>query len=277
MKKIIVMAILGVSTLLANAQSTETSSNRIRLVRNATLTLNYAGRKILVDPMFLPKGSMGSIWGKAKSPMVELPAPVKEIIQDVELVLVTHNHPDHFDTVASNALDKSIKLINQPSDSDFFKKQGFTNAVPLEKSVVWNGITITRTEAQHGTGEVLQMMGKGSGYVLQALNQPTVYIVGDAVWTQEIYQNIQKFQPDYIIMNSGGAVFPKFPATPILIDADEAMALVQESGKAKVIAVHMDAIDHCLTTREMLKAKAKEFKVDRQKLLIPEDGEVIAL
>lgn len=271
------MAILGVSTLSANAQNAEKSKANVRLIRNATLMLNYAGQKILVDPMLMPKGAMRSIRGEVKSPMVELPATVEEITHDVSLVLVTHNHPDHFDTVASNALNKSLKFINQPSDGEFFKKQGFINAVSLEKSIVWNGITITRTEAQHGTGQVLQMMGKGSGYVLQANNQPTVYIIGDAVWTQQIYDNIQKFQPDYIIVNSGGAVFPKFPSTPIIMDAEQTMALVQESGKAKVIALHMDAIDHCLTTREVLKAKAKEFKVDTEKLLIPEDGEVIEL
>lgn len=271
------MAILGISTLSANAQNAETAKVNVRLIRNATLTLNYAGQKILVDPLFLSKGTLRSFRGEIKNPMVELPAPIEEIIHEVSLVLVTHNHPDHFDSVASDVLNKSVKFINQPSDGEFFKKQGFINAVSLEKSIVWNDITITRTEAQHGTGQLLQMMGKGSGYVLQANNQPTVYIIGDAVWTQEIYENIQKFQPDYIIVNSGGAVFTKFPATPIIMDAEQTMSLVQESGKAKIIAVHMDAIDHCLTTREVLKAKAKEFKVDNQKLLIPKDGEVIEL
>ncbi|MBX3242276.1 MAG: MBL fold metallo-hydrolase [Chitinophagaceae bacterium] len=277
MRQLIIIAILGLSGLLVNAQSSGTAQPSLRFIRNATLTLNYAGHKILVDPLLLPKGSMGSIWGKAKSPMVELPIPVEEIIHDVDLVLVTHNHPDHFDTVASSVLNKSIKLINQPKDKDFFNKQGFVNAESLEESLIWKGITITRTNAQHGTGEILLRMGNGSGYVLQALNQPTIYIVGDAVWTEDINQNIKRFQPDYVIVNSGGAVFPKFPATPILMDADETMALIQESGEAKVIAVHMDAIDHCLTTRDILKAKAKDFKIDSQKLLIPDDGETLEL
>ncbi|MGL4909069.1 MAG: MBL fold metallo-hydrolase, partial [Bacteroidales bacterium] len=73
------------------------------------------------------------------------------------------------------------------------------------------------------------------------------------------------------------ALFSNFEATPIIMDDIQTMALIQESGNAKVIAVHMDAIDHCLTTRIKLKKKAVEFNVAKEKLLIPSDGEVIRL
>lgn len=55
------------------------------------------------------------------------------------------------------------------------------------------------------------------------------------------------------------------------------MSLKQESNNAKVIAIHMNAIDHCRTTKAILKAKAQESNVTEGKLLIPQDGEVIVL
>src|SRR5687768_1242271 len=93
----------------------------IQLVRNATLILQYNGFKILVDPMFFPKGAFDPIAGKARNPMVDLPVPIGEIINDLDLVLVTHTHPDHFDPVASESLNKSLKLFNQPADEAYFQ------------------------------------------------------------------------------------------------------------------------------------------------------------
>lgn len=93
--------------------------------------------------------------------------------------LVTHTHVDHFDPAASNALVKTVQLLNQPTDKDFFTKEGFTKANVLESSTDWDGIRIQRVDAQHGSGKVLEMMGKTSGFILTAKNQPTIYIVGD--------------------------------------------------------------------------------------------------
>ena len=95
----------------------------MQLVRNASLIVHYAGKKILVDPMFSPKGAFDSFAGKERNPTADLPMPVDEIIKDLDLVLVTHTHPDHFDPVASEILNKSIKLFHQPADIDFLKKQ----------------------------------------------------------------------------------------------------------------------------------------------------------
>lgn len=277
MKRILLISFLSVLTLASFGQNGNEKKPGVRLIRNATLTITYGGHKILIDPMFTPKGKMGSITGKVESPMVDLPMPINEIVEDVDLVLLTHNHPDHIDAFALDALDKSVKFFVQPEDIQLPTQAGFSNAEVINKSVNWEGISITRTRAQHGTGRVLKEMGPGSGYVLQAANLPTLYIVGDAVWTQEIYQNIDTYKPDYIILNSGGAAMPGFDATPIIMDADQAMSLIQESGNAKIIAVHMDVIDHCYTTRRVLKAKAKEFNIGSDKLIIPADGEVVDL
>jgi L-ascorbate metabolism protein UlaG (beta-lactamase superfamily) len=141
----------------------------------------------------------------------------------------------------------------------------------------WHGIQIHRLEAEHGSGEVLKMMGETSGFVLQAQNQPTIYIVGDAIWTDKIKQNIAKYKPDYIIVNSGGALVTGFENTPILMDEEQTMALLAASGKATVIAVHMDALDHCRTSRASLRKKADAQHVSPKKLLIPQDGETVEL
>lgn len=277
MTKVLLALAITLSASLSFAQTNLDKEPSLQLIRNATLVLEYAGKKILVDPMLSPKGDIESWAGIETNPTVELTMPVNEIVKDLDLVLVTHTHDDHFDKAASKILDKSIELMNQPADKAFFEKEGFSNAVVLDNNTLWNDISITRIEAQHGTGEVLEMMGKTSGFVLEAKNHPTVYIVGDAIWTEDIKKTIKKFEPDYIVVNSGGAQIQGFENTPIIMDEMETMTLIGESGKAKVIAVHMDALDHCRTTRNSLSQKAAEFNIGADKLMIPQDGEVITL
>lgn len=121
------------------------------------------------------------------------------------------------------------------------------------------------------------MMGKTSGFVLSAKNQPTIYIMGDAIWTDEIRNNITRIKPDFIIVNSGGARIKGFEELPIIMDEMQTMALVAASGNAKVIAVHMDALDHCRTTRASLRKEADKNGVSKNKLIILEDAEILNL
>lgn len=80
-----------------------------------------------------------------------------------------------------------------------------------------------------------------------------------------------------LVVNSGGAVIKGYENTPILMNEEQTMTLIKESGKAKVITVPMDALDHCFTTRASLKKKAAELKISSDKLLIPDDGDIIQL
>jgi L-ascorbate metabolism protein UlaG (beta-lactamase superfamily) len=272
--------LLGAALLISIVSFGQPKTNKkptLRLIRNATLVIEYAGKKILVDPMLSSKGAFESFAGIEKNPTVELKMSVKEIFDEVDMVLVTHTHVDHFDPAASSALVKSVQLLNQPADKAFFTKEGFTQAKVLDSSTDWDGILIQRVDAQHGSGKVLEMMGKTSGFILTAKMQPAIYIVGDGILTEDIIKNIKKFNPDYIVVNSGGAFIPGFEANPILMDDVQTMALIRESGKAKVIAVHMDALDHCRTSRAKLSQKASEMNIEKTKLIIPQDGEVINL
>lgn len=277
MKKVLLLLAITLPATMLFGQTSTVTKPSIQLVRNATLLIEYGGKKILVDPMLSPKGAIESWAGIERNPTIELKMPVENIVKDVDMVIVTHTHEDHFDKVASKVLDKSVELMIQSADQDFFQKEGFGNVTVLDESKLWNGIMIYRLDGAHGSGEVLEMMGKTSGFILKAKNQPTVYIVGDAIWTDEIKKNIKKFKPDYIVVNSGGALIKGFENTPIIMNEAQTMTLIGGSGKAKVIAVHMDALDHCRTTRSSLRKKADQLNISKDKLIIPQDAEVIML
>ena len=277
MKKIITSILFFATVIVAQAQKRPTQKSSIQLVRNATLILQYGGHKILVDPMLSPKGAIESWAGIAKNPTVDIQMPMHQITDGVELVLVSHTHADHFDEAANNILSKSVKIINQPADKPFFNSKGFINAETLENKMKWDNITIERVNGEHGSGKVLEMMGKASGFILSALGEPTIYIMGDAIWNEQIKNNIIRIKPDIIVVNSGGAQIKGFENIPIIMDEKQTMELVKASGKAKVIAVHMDALDHCRTTRLVLNAEAKKNNLAKDKLVILKDTEIYSL
>src|SRR5690606_35312548 len=130
--------------------ATPAAPTSVRLIRSSTLVIRYKGQKILLDPMFSAKGSFPSFAGRAENPTIDLKVPVDEVLDELDFVLVTHTHPDHFDQAASNILDKGIPLFHQPSDEEYFKYELFRNARSILERIVYKGIEIIRVEAQHG-------------------------------------------------------------------------------------------------------------------------------
>ena len=249
----------------------------LQLIRNATIKIKYDGKTILVDPMFSPKDTFDPFAGIARNPTVDLTVSIDNILNDVDFVIVTHTHPDHFDTLASEKLPKDIKLFCQPADTELMKKAGFVNAEVIEAKTVFENITFTRTGGKHGSGDILAHMGEVSGFVLQAENEPTLYIVGDSIWLDEVENAITTFKPEIIVTNSGGAIIPGFENNPILMNEEQTILLAQTAKNTKVIAVHLESLDHCRVTRTSLRQKATEQGIDENRLIIPTDGQLVTL
>jgi len=243
-----------------------------QLIRNATLRLHYAGHLLLIDPYLAPKHSLPSFTGRSPNPMVDLPCSPEEAIADAEMVLVSHLHTDHFDGVAQTLLPKALPLFCQPGQAEIIREKGFTNVTPVEDEVVWNDIRITRTPGNHGSGEVLKLMGPVMGFILQAPGEPTVYWAGDTIWYEPVQQVIRDVAPDIIITHSCGAVWSA-EKTLIVMDDTQTVAVCAAAAQATVIAVHMEALDHSTVTREQLRAHAEACQVRPGQLLIPADGE----
>ena len=61
---------------------------KLQLVRSATLRLEYAQRRLVIDPYLAPKHSRPSFAGKSPNPLVDLPCLPAEVIVGIEVVLV---------------------------------------------------------------------------------------------------------------------------------------------------------------------------------------------
>lgn len=243
----------------------------LQLIRNATLRLIYHDHLILIDPCLAPRHAFRSFAGMSRNPTVDLPLPPEQVIDDVDWVIVSHLHPDHFEEVAEDLLPWEILLFCQPEDAETIGEMGFTNVHPLADSTQREGIGLTRTPARHGEGAMAERLGPVSGFLFRADGEPTVYWMGDTVWYREVATVIAREKPDVIITHSSGAVLGD--SAPIIMDARQTVAVCEAAPEAVVVAVHLDALDHGTVSRATLRAAAEAAGIGPERLLIPADGE----
>jgi L-ascorbate metabolism protein UlaG (beta-lactamase superfamily) len=155
---------------------------QIQLIRSATLVVTLGGRTILVDPMLSPAGAMDPVANTPhprRNPLVELPfddAALGRMLAGIEAVLVTHTHRDHWDARAVELIPKQLPILCQPEDEAKIRGDGFEDVRPVAGEVTWEGIALTRTGGQHGTGEIGRMLAPVSGFVLRAAGEPVLYL-----------------------------------------------------------------------------------------------------
>jgi L-ascorbate metabolism protein UlaG (beta-lactamase superfamily) len=245
----------------------------LQLLRNATMKIHYSGHTILTDPMLGEVGTTRSFAGKAPNPTCPLPLSVEHIIAGIDLVLVSHLHPDHFDEAAVSRLPKDLPILCSPVDRDRLRAFGFTEVTAVEERLAWRNLVITRTEGRHGSGPILERMGEVAGFVIEAGDEPTLYWVGDSIWCQQVAAIVADFTPQLIVTHSGGATLPGF--APIIMDIDDTLRLMESAATATVVAVHLEALDHCTVDRLALRQAADKAGIHGRRLLIPADGEIL--
>lgn len=235
----------------------------VTLVRNATLLVTVGETTFLVDPLFASPGELPPIDDTPNdraNPLVPMP----DVGLAHDAVVVTHRHPDHFDDAAKAELDADVPLFCQPAEADAFVDDGFTDVRPVEESASFEDVTITRTPARHGYGELAEQMGPVSGYVFEG--DQTVYVPSDTVWYEAVERSLGRFDPDLVVVNGGEARFTY--GRPITMGIADVSA-VRAATDAAVAVVHMEAINHCLLGREELRAETENVQV-------PEDGETVS-
>lgn len=247
----------------------------IRLIRHATLLVHLGGKTLLVDPMLGDKETMPPIANSTndrRNPLVELAAPV-DYLEQIDGVLLTHTHKDHFDDAAAEKLPKDKPVLCQPADETKLAGLGFTNVIPIHETAVWESIQFVRTGGQHGTGEIGRRMAPVSGYVLKVTGEISLYIAGDTIYCPEVENALTAYHPDITVVNGGGARFKD--GDPITMTAEDAARVLRFAPETKVMVVHLEAINHCLVTRADFREHLKSEQ-SAGRVLIPADGELVS-
>lgn len=255
---------------------------KIHQIRNATLLIEYAGKRFITDPWFEPKGSFPGFEGTPNShlrnPTVDLPVPISALL-DVDAVILTHVHPDHWDQTAADALPKHLPFFVQHfGDRDIIKAAGFTDVRVLTGNPEFEGVKLIKVPGQHGSDELLQVayerLGEVCGVILRHPSEKTLYLAGDTVFNAYVEGNLAVFAPEVIVLNCCDAQVTGFGS--IIMSKDHVQEVCRKAPQATIVASHMEAVNHATLTR----AELRRFLVDEQltdRVRVPEDGEVCVL
>ncbi|WML32695.1 MBL fold metallo-hydrolase [Clostridium sp. OS1-26] len=253
-------------------------------IRNATITITYAGKKFLIDPWLADKGAFPPIpaENQESNPMVDLPMPIDEVIKDVDAVIVTHIHPDHFDEVAIKVIPKGTKMFAQnEEEAEALKSFGFKDVDVLKNNgILFGDIKLIKTNCIHVPDEEVMNYYKrfnatseACGVIFSNPNEKTVYLAGDTIWYDDVKKAIDNNNPDIIILNAGGAQF--ITGGHIIMNINDVYEVYKAAPQATIIASHMEAVNHARVTRKALKQFIDE-NVISSNVLIPADGESYA-
>ena len=252
----------------------------LTLIRNATLLLDYAGKRFLIDPVLAEKGAYPGFPGTAnaelRNPLVELPLSLERIL-DVDAVIVTHTHLDHWDDAAKKFIPKTMPLfVQNAADAADLRAVGFRDVRVLDRGTGYGDIRLSKTSGRHGSEatcavpEMAARLGEVCGVVFRHAAEKTVYVAGDTVWNRLVRANLKAFAPDIVVVNAGWAQADGHGA--IIMGAEDVLNVHRAAPEASIVATHMEAINHCVLSRAALRTFA-EKKGFADKLLVPGDGE----
>ncbi len=277
----------------SNNNSSSSTKGSIFFIGNATVLIKYAGFTILTDPTFIHMHEKVSLGYGLDTTRLTNPAMEINQLPQLDLVLLSHFHGDHFDQVTIRELDKSLPIVTNSHAIDELSIRGFTNTKKLE---TWENIAftkkdnnnnnnnnnnvelqITATPGRHGPFPVSMFLPKVMGSILDFKrkgdrndsNTTTssnsnhlfrIYITGDTTVFDDI-KEIPKRYPniDLALLHLGGTTIMGIMLT---MDAKEGLEMFNIVNPKKAIPIHYNDYDVFKSPIEDFQTKVKEAGIE---------------
>lgn len=201
-------AIAAVTLAVAPALAPAAADVRLQWFGQAAFKLTTPGGKVIVIDPFI-----------TQNPVTPDEHKDLEALGEVDLILVTHAHGDHFgDTPALARMTGAPVGIN----ADFGSTLRVLGVVPGDQLIRFNksgpiqplgaGITITMVRAEHSSDYVhsaggdteVHPGGEPAGYIIELENGYTIWHMGDTGVFSDMAWIADYYQPDLVLAPIGG-------------------------------------------------------------------------
>ncbi|MBY5992940.1 MBL fold metallo-hydrolase [Ferrimonas balearica] len=261
---------------------------KLHHLRSATFIIESGPHRILVDPMLGEAGSIPPFavarFKARRNPTVGLPDGAQAQLDAVTHCLLTHSqtfglkvlqHQDHLDAEGERFLrQRHTPVVTGAPDQAYLKRLGLnvSQALTPWQPQPFLGGTITAVPAQHGHGWIHRVMANGIGFYLELPGEPSLYISGDTVLTDDVRRALIELKPDIAILAAGQAQMDV--GQPLLMAGQELVEFVRLA-PGSVVANHMEALNHCPVDRPTLAKMMSEAGL-ASRVRIPADGQTLA-
>ena len=244
----------------------------------------YNDLKILTDPIFSDHLLHESLGPKR---ITGMPCTIEEVPQP-DVILVSHNHPDHLDFTSLNHWqnkDDTLWIIPKGMHT-FFLKHHVTNLIELAwwetcqlKTKNGNVYKITSTPAMHWSGRSVLDTNESlwCSFMLTHNNKPILFHAGDTGYVKDLYVRIKQVFGGgcRLALLPCGQYCPEWHQKPRHINPQEAIEIMQDMNIQNVLGVHWGTFllsgEYFLEPKEKLERLA-EFKGIRDRCYCPELG-----
>jgi len=253
---------------------------KITQLRNATIVISYSQHRILVDPMLALRGALPSLkWltgQRRRNPLVDLPEQAPALLDTVTHALITHcrkGHFDHLDRAGKRWLrERRIPVLCMPEDASYLTERGLqVQPLRADGATPFGNGRITPIACLHGEGWIGRFMVHGHGYFIEQAGEPSLYVAGDTVLTDDVIRCVTERRPAVSVVPAGGAAMDL--GAELIMDGEQVLKLA-EHGTGIFVANHLEALDHCPTRRADLIEQARLRQLG-DRVVVPDDGETL--
>lgn len=209
-------------------------------VGHATWLIQLDGINVLTDPHLSPRASPVAFAGPER---LIPPALTHTDLPQIDVVLVSHNHYDHWDTPTLRWLVEAHgpQFFVPLGDAARLRRLGTERVAELDwwASLKRGGIRVTAVPAQHFSGRGLADRNRSlwCGYVFEA-EGAKVYFAGDTGYSPDFTAIGQRFAPIDLALLPIGAYEPRGFMAPMHVNPEEAVRIHQEVGARRSLAMH---------------------------------------
>ena len=226
----------------------------VRVLGGPTTLIGYGGLRFLTDPTFDGPGEYPLGGGRSLTKTAPCAAEPADL-GPLDAVLLSHDqHPDNLDT-SGRALLAGVPLV-LTTRSAAARLGGTTRGLAPWDAVELprpdgGTVTVTATPAQHGPEVCEPVTGEVVGFVLSAVDLPTVHVSGDNASLDVVREIADRVGPvDTAVLFAGAARTALFDGALLTVDGTRAAEAAAILGARRVVPAHCDSWAHFSETRD---------------------------
>ncbi len=223
-------------------------SGHVTFIGTATTLIRFGRINILTDPNFLHRGEWAYVGMGISTRRRSEPAMGIDQLPNLDMVVLSHHHGDHFDRRAAAGLPKDLPIVTEPHAAAKLRRQGFTRPVALNTWEHWSlqglgvGVDITSVPAKHAPAPLDRVVPPVMGSVVDFRQDDRLlyrmYITGDTLYVDGLAEIARRFGDiDLCLIHLGGT---KIAGVLLTMDGRQGVQALRTIRPRRAIPIHYD-------------------------------------